>query len=471
MSDADFEDVAFAPAVELINQLSRGSIDALELANGFINRITQIDDVEGGYNSVLAIADNYEDYARNASGRLAGIPILIKDNIEAVGLPATAGSLALTGRTVTRNAPLVDALRNEGAVIIGSTNLSEWANMRSPHSTSGWSAVGGLTHNPWKHGYSAGGSSSGSGAAVAAGLIPFAVGTETDGSIVCPAALNGCIGIKPTVGTISARGIVPISASQDVAGPLGRNVQDAALLLDVMSGLNTSQAINDDSPLRIGIVREWLTSVDATNALFEETISQLSRAGIDCIEIDIPTRNQQAAEDEGTVLIHEIVEDLTTYLTNRPGDGVKSLAQVHAFNKANEHEMEFFGQEYFDFAVASGGRNAKYHEARERNLNWATREVLSPALADVDVIVGVPYSYAWKSNLGGGDDYRDASWMTQAPAIAGWPIASVPMGLVDGMPIGLGVAARALDETGLVRALARIERALDLGVLRPPAIH
>ena len=468
MSDQDFDDLAFSSAVDLIEQLSAGSLNAVELAHGFVNNIADVDDAEDGYNAVLAIADNYEEFAQSANGRLAGIPILIKDNIEAIGLPATAGSLALAGRTVTRNAPLVDALRQAGAVIVGSTNLSEWANLRSPHSTSGWSAIGGLTHNPWKQGYSAGGSSSGSGAAVAAGLIPFAVGTETDGSIVCPASLNGCVGIKPTVGTISSRGIVPISASQDVAGPLARSVQDAALLLDVMSGLNTSQVLNDESPLRIGIVRQWLTSNDKANALFEESLLKLSRAGIKCVDIDVPTHSEEASEDEGTVLVHEIFEDLTQYLATRSGDGVKSLADVYEFNKTHPHELEYFGQEYFEFALASGGRNAKYHEARERNLHWATREVLTPAFKDVDVLIGVPYSTAWKSNLGGGDDYRDASWMTQAPAIAGWPIASVPMGLVDGLPVGLGVAARALDEVGLVRALAHIERALGLGVLRPP---
>ena len=469
MTASDFDDISFTSATRLVAGLTDGSLNATELAHGFVNQIADVDDSAEGTNAVLAIATNYEEQANTVSGPLGGIPILIKDNIEAIGLPATAGSLALAGRTVTSDAPLVTSLRKAGATIIGSTNLSEWANFRSPNSTSGWSAVVGLTHNPWKHGYSAGGSSSGSGAAVAAGLIPFAVGTETDGSIVCPASLNGCVGIKPTVGTVSARGIVPISASQDVAGPLARSVQDAALLLDVLSGLNTSTVLNDDSPLRVGVVREWLTTDGKANALFESVVPLLAKAGITCVDIDIPTKNQQAIADEATVLIHEIVEDLSHYLMARPGEGVKSLQDVVEFNKNSEIESQYFGQEYFDFAIVSGGRNAKYHEARERNVNWATREVLSPALQDVDVLIGIPYSTAWKSNLGGGDDYRNASWMTQAPAIAGWPLASVPMGLIDGLPVGLGVAARALDEVGLVRALSRIERALGLGVLRPPS--
>lgn len=468
MTDADFDDIPFASAAKLVAQLKHGELNPVELANGFVNHIVDNDDVSGGTNAVLAIASNYEEQAVTAGGPLGGLPILIKDNIEAIGLPATAGSLALAGRTVNRDAPLVSTLRAAGANIIGSTNLSEWANFRSPNSTSGWSAVGGLTHNPWKHGYSAGGSSSGSGAAVAAGLIPFAVGTETDGSIVCPASLNGCVGIKPTVGTISSRGIVPVATSQDVAGPLARSVSDAALLLDVLSGLNTSSVLNDTAPLRIGVVREWLTRDDKANALFDQVISILSRAGIVCIEVNIRTNSEQSSSDEGTVLIHEVFEDMGKYLQGRSGAGVKTLSDIVEFNKSNKYELEFFGQEYFELAVKSGGRNAKYHQARERNLRWATREVLTPAFDGVDVLVGVPYATAWQSTLGKGDDYSSASWMTQAPAIAGWPIASIPMGLVDGLPVGLGVAARALDEKGLVRALAKIERALGLGVLKPP---
>lgn len=467
MSDVDFDEVSFSPATSLIDQLASHQLNPVELAHGFVNQIADIDDGPEGYKAVLAIAADYADHASRAEGTLSGIPILIKDNIEAIGLPATAGSLALAGRTVTRDAKLVQILREHGAVVIGSTNLSEWANFRSPHSVSGWSAVGGLTHNPWKHGHSAGGSSSGSGAAVAAGLIPFAIGTETDGSIVCPASLNGCVGIKPTVGTVSTQGVIPLSASQDTAGPLARNVADAALLLDVLSGLNTSRALQDDSPLTVGFVREWLTMDSQANAVFEAAIRKLSGAGIKVVEIDVPTKVRQAADDEGTVLIHEIVEDLTHYLAERPGDGVKSLAEVVEFNRNNDRELAIFGQEYFEFAIASGGRNAKYREARERNLHWATRLVLAPALENVDVLIGMLYAGAWKSDFEKGDDYRNASWMTQAPAVAGWPLASVPMGFVDGLPLGLGVASRALDEVGLVRALARIERVLDLGVLKP----
>lgn len=456
-------EIGFATARDLIQRLTTSAMSSTELTESLTQRIIEIDDCDGGLQSVLAIsADATEQAAAQSSvGSLRGLPVLIKDNIEAIGLPATAGSLALAGRTVKRDATIVTRLREAGATILGSTNLSEWANIRSPRSTSGWSAVGGLTANPWNYAHSAGGSSSGSGAAVAAGLIPFAVGTETDGSIVCPAALNGVVGIKPTVGSVSAKHVVPISSSQDVPGPIARNVADASLLLDVLSGLNTQSVITDTSRLRIGVVRQWLTGDDETNALFSNTVTALAASGIDCIPIDVPNDPEQANNDEGVVLLHELHDDLNAYLAARPGQGVSSLADVVAFNEDNpDSELGYFGQEYLEAALASGGRNSTYFEARARNLSWAAREVLGPALEKVDVLIGVPYAPAWLSRLGEGDDYSNASWMTSPAAIAGWPIASIPMGLVNGLPVGLGVVARALDEKGLVRALSRIERVI-----------
>lgn len=453
-------EIGFATARDLIQRLTNTSMSSTELTEAFTQRIIELDDCDGGLQSVLAISTDAAEQASTQStvGLLRGLPVLIKDNIEAIGLPATAGSLALAGRTVKRDATIVTRLREAGATILGSTNLSEWANIRSPRSTSGWSAVGGLTANPWNYAHSAGGSSSGSGAAVAAGLIPFAVGTETDGSIVCPAALNGVIGIKPTVGSVSAKHVVPISSSQDVPGPIARNVADASLLLDVLSGLNTQSVITDTSRLRIGVVRQWLTGDDETNALFSNTVTALAASGIDCIPIDVPNDPEQANNDEGVVLLHELHDDLNAYLAARPGQGVSSLADVVAFNEDNaDSELGYFGQEYLEAALASGGRNSTYFEARARNLSWAAREVLGPALEKVDVLIGVPYAPAWLSRLGEGDDYSNASWMTSPAAIAGWPIASIPMGLVNGLPVGLGVVARALDEKGLVRALSRIE--------------
>jgi amidase len=476
--DNDTAEIGYTSAFDLVESRRAGDFTSIELVSTLLHRIQKIDDCDGGIQSVLAISSDVIEAAKHcdaepATGPLHGVPVLIKDNIQAIGLPATGGSLALAGRTVTQDAQLVTRLRSAGAIIMGSTNLSEWANIRSTQSTSGWSAVGGLTANPWSYKHSAGGSSSGSGASVAAGLIPFAVGTETDGSIVCPAALNGIVGIKPTVGTVSTRGVIPVSLSQDVPGPLARNVEDAAMLLEVLMGQSgLVDLCNNDQPLRVGVARNWLTGNAGANNLFADTVTLLAKSGIQISEIELPDMSEQAGDDEGVVLLHELVEDLSAYLSNRPGEGVKSLAEVIAFNNANaEAELTHFQQDYFDQALASGGRNEIYQQARERNLQWAINEILSPALYEVDVVIGVPYAPARVSTLGKGDDFADASWMTHAPAIAGWPLGSVPMGLVDGLPVGLGVAARVNDEPGLVRAMAIIERVLDLGVLRPTFIR
>lgn len=476
--DPSTSDVGYTSAFDLVEGRRAGDFTSVELVSTLLHRIQTIDDCKDGLQSVLAISTDLMDQAlacdsMEATGSLHGIPVLVKDNIQSIGLPGTAGSLALTGRTVVEDAEIVTRLRSAGAIIMGSTNLSEWANIRSDKSTSGWSAVGGLTANPWNYAHSAGGSSSGSGAAVAAGLIPFAVGTETDGSIVCPASLNGVVGIKPTVGSVSTKGVVPVSLSQDVPGPIARSVEDAAILLEVLSGQSgLVDMCNNDEPLRIGVVSSWLTSHDGANKLFEQTLKKLADSGIDLVDVEIPEMPPQAGDDEGIVLFYELVEDLSFYLSNRAGDGVKSLAEVVEFNKKNsDTEMAFFGQEYLELALASGGRNDVYAAARKRNLDWAINQVLSPALSDVDVLVGIPYAPAWISRLGQGDDVSNASWMTHAPAIAGWPLGSLPMGLVDGLPVGMGVATRANDEKGLVRAMAIIERILDLGEFRPSFIR
>ena len=480
MNDPNYatEDIGFRSAESLLEGLTNHEFNSTELVNVFLERIQAVDEPEQGLNSILALsADaldqaNFLDQSENI-GPLHGLPILIKDNIQAIGLPATAGSLALAGRTVTQDAELVARLRKAGAVIMGATNLSEWANIRSSMSTSGWSAVGGLTANPWNYKYSAGGSSSGSGSSVAAGITPLAVGTETDGSIVCPASFNGCVGIKPTVGVVSRDGVVPISNSQDSPGSMARSVRDAALLLEVLSGQGGLLEVCDNTEsLRVGIVRSWLSNDEHANALFEDTCAVLAKSGIYLSEITIPEMSQEVGDDEGVVLFHEHVEDLGAYLLQRPGSGVTSLTDVIEFNIANSvEEMKYFHQDYLELAAASGGRNAKYTAARQRNLDWALNQILLPAISGVDVLIGVPYGPAWLSTLGKGDDFGKAGWMTHAPAIAGWPIASIPMGLVDGLPIGLGVTARANDERGLVRAMSIIERSLGLGVLRPTFIR
>jgi amidase len=431
-----------------------------------LSKIADLD--KSGYqlNSVLAES---EDLTFNEiSGPLAGVPILIKDNIEALGLPATAGSLALADTPVVRDSTIAKRLRAAGATIIGSTNLSEWANIRSGKSTSGWSAVGGLTANPWKHAHSAGGSSSGSGAAVGAGIVSMAVGSETDGSIVCPASLNGCVGIKPTVGSIPRDAMIPISASQDTPGPMAQSVAQAALLLEVLTGKSGYQsATNDGSEIRIGVVTEWVTQDPGTNQLFQELLSKLGNEA-KITEISLPAPSDQEGESEFKVLMHELNEDLASYLATRQGARVKSLQDVVDFNLANaSSELQHFGQEYFDMALKLGGRNSGYQKLRDGNLDWAVNKVLNPAFEKFDILIGETYAPAWKSNLGGGDDYGSASWISMAPAIAGTPIGALPMGLVDGLPVAVGVVARANQEDRLVQAMALIERVLDLGALQP----
>ena len=441
-----------------------------------LNKIQEID--QSGYTlkSILAIrsealadADAYDKAGKELP--LAGQPIVIKDNIEAVGLPATAGSLALADAPVLSDSPLVTRLKEAGAIIVGATNLSEWANIRSTKSTSGWSAVGGLTANPWIHSHSAGGSSSGSGAAVAAGLVTMAVGSETDGSITCPASLNGCVGIKPTVGSVPREQMIPISASQDSPGPMAQTVKDAALLLEVMTGqTGFLTALDQLDGLRIGVVKSWITSNEATNALFYQSVDLLAKSGVTVIEVDLAHPKDQVGDDEYDVLKHELNSDLGAYLKSRPGTTVKSLAQVVAFNLQNrESEMKYFKQEIFDEALQIGGRGPKHQLKRDRNLNWANL-TLAKGLADVDVLIGCTYSPAWVSKLGEGDDYSGSSWITTAPSIVGAPIGTVPMGLVDGLPVGLGVVAARNNDVALVRAMAAIEKALGLGILTPTFI-
>jgi amidase len=437
-----------------------------KLFESAMDKVANVD--KSGYqlNSILAVTEGLT--FNEKPGPLAGVPIVIKDNIEALGLPATAGSLALADVPVVRDSTIAKRLRDAGATIIGATNLSEWANIRSSKSTSGWSAVGGLTANPWKHGHSAGGSSSGSGAAVGAGIVAMAVGSETDGSIVCPASLNGCVGIKPTVGAIPRDAMIPISASQDTPGPMAQTVSQAALLLDVLTDQNKfSKAVDGGSDLRIGVVKEWITKDPGTNSLFQELLNKLGKQ-IKVSEVSLPEPQESDGESEFKVLLHELNEDLANYLQNRTGTKVKSLQDIVDFNLTNSAvELQHFGQEYFDLALQLGGRNDDYKKLRAENLDWAINRVLTPGFENFDILIGETYAPAWKSNLGGGDDYGSASWISMAPAIAGTPIGALPMGLVNGLPVAVGLVCRANQEERLIQAMSLIERTLDLGILRP----
>lgn len=450
-----------------------GGMKSIDSVSEALHKIATIDHSGYELRSVLALSPTAleEAAAYDKAGKhlpLMGQPVLIKDNIEAFGLPGTAGSLALANTPTVRESSLVTRIKAAGGIVVGSTNLSEWANIRCTKSTSGWSAVGGLTANPWIHGRSAAGSSSGAGAAIAAELVRFAVGSETDGSIISPACVCGCVGIKPTVGSIPRDAMVPISGSQDTPGPMSQTVADAALLLEVLTGKsNFVKATEESTKVRIGVVKSWLTQHSGTNELFEAALTTLIRAGFELVDVDLEAPSMEIFLDEVAVMKHELVSDLATYLQGRPGSRVKSLADVVEFNKLNaKSELQYFGQDIFEQALELGGRGPAYQEVRDRNLIWANN-TLNQGLAHVDVLIGCTFATAWESRLGEGDDFSNASWITRAPSIAGSPIGTLPMGVTGGLPTGMGLVVNRNEDATLVRAMSQIEKALGFGVLTP----
>ncbi|MDE3007679.1 MAG: amidase [Acidobacteriota bacterium] len=460
--------VGYAGVDEILDGLAAGRWTSRDIVEQLLERVRVLDDASSAVQlrAMAAVAEDaleqatrldQERAAGTVRGALHGVPIVIKDNIEALGLPGLAGASSLRGRP-TRDAPLVTKLREAGMVVLGSTNLSQWANFRSPRSTSGWSTTGGLVANPWALDRSAGGSSSGSGAALAAGYAPLAIGTETDGSIVCPASLNGVVGLKPTVGVTSRECVVPICASQDSPGPMGRSVRDVAALYGVLTGEDVPT--DEERPLRVAFATTWGANHPATDALTREVVEALRSRGHEVIEREVAVPTPDVHNDELNVMLAELLEDLGAYLANRPGDGVKSLADVVAFEAANAAtELPFFGHELFLMALESGGRGAeRYQNARANNLQWAIDECLAPGLDGVDAILAPAYGPAWKSDLVIGGHYGVvASCATTASAIAGWPIMSVPAGLVGGLPVGVALVGRANDEWGLLRVARAVE--------------
>jgi amidase len=407
--------------------------------------------------------------ASSSRGPLAGEPVLLKDNIEAAGpLPTTAGSLALAANITGRDAPLVARLRAAGAVILGKTNLSEWANIRSNHSISGWSAIGGQTRNPWALDRNACGSSSGSGAAVAAGLVRMAVGTETDGSVTCPAAINGVVGLKPTVGLVSRTHIVPISHSQDTAGPIAASVREAAILLTAMAGSDPADsataeadkrktdyaALLDANSLkgkRIGVMR--FASGFGTDAAFETALAVLRERGATLVEIK-KFDDSGIGNNELTVLLTELKADLGTYLKGSPAPiPVRSLADVIAFDKAHaRQEMALFDQGTFEQAQkAKGLDDPAYKKARAASFNAAGPNGIDRLLKPYRLValVGPTMPPAWLIDAVNGDQSAGGGAGSLA-AVAGYPHLTVPMGLVRGLPVGLSFIGPKWSEARLL---------------------
>jgi amidase len=463
---------------DLAAAMASGRTSSEELVRAYLARIAAMDRRGPALRAVIALnpdalaqarALDDERRAGRLRGPLHGVPILIKDNVETQdAMPTTAGSLALAGNVTRRDAPVVARLRAAGAVILGKTNLSEWANIRSTHAMSGWSAVGGLVRNPYALDRTACGSSSGSGAAVAASFAAAAVGTETDGSVVCPSSINGLVGMKPSIGLVSRTHIVPISHSQDTAGPMARSVRDAALLLSAMVGPDPADAatagaqVHDyASGLSAGALAGMRVAVlhpdmpDDLKAAYDRALAVLSAAGAVLVPVAAPAHKDMGAA-ELTVLQTELKADLNAYLaTTPPTVTVRTLADVIAFDRAHaQAEMPFFAQETFEAAEKTKGLDdPAYKAARAASLRMAGVEGIDAMLkaAHATVLVEPSYGPAWLSDPVYGDQYNGPS-ASELPAIAGYPNLTVPMGLVRGLPVGLSFIATRFGEASVLGA-------------------
>ena len=451
-------------------------------------RIAELDDAPGGpqINAVIVVNPRApEQAAAHANaGVLRGRTVLVKDNIETREFPTTAGSLALADNATRRDAPLVTRMRAAGGVVLGKTNLSEWANMRDGRSSSGWSAVGGQTRNPHAIDRNPCGSSSGSGAAVAAGMAWAAIGTETDGSITCPASANGIVGLKPTVGLVSRTFVVPISKSQDTAGPMALTVADAALLLSAIAGSDPADPATAEADtyktdftaglptaslkgVRIGVLRKQAGRHAGITQLFDHAQSDLVSAGAILVPIEYDPPSEMF-RDEGLVLRFEFKEGLNSYLAGLPGTPkVRTLSELIAFNKVTPHELRWFGQDTFEAADQLSDRPA-YENARANSLRLAGPEGIDKLLADnkVEFLIAPTEGPAWPIDLVTGDHFMPVGAGSLA-AIAGYPHLTVPMGAVEGLPIGLSFIGPKWSDKAVLEAGAAYEEARTVTLPTP----
>ena len=483
----EFDEITIAALQE---GMKSSKFTARSITEKYLARIDAIDKQGPGVNSVielnpdaLATADalDRERHAKGPRGPLHGIPVLIKDNIATRDqMQTTAGSLALVGSVPPKDAFVAKKLRDAGAVILGKTNLSEWANIRSSHSTSGWSGRGGQTHNPYALDRNPSGSSSGSGVAVAANLCAVAIGTETDGSIVSPANNNGIVGIKPTVGLVSRAGIIPIAHSQDTAGPMARTVADAAILLGALTGIDVNDSATPASRergfadyttfldpkgltgARLGVVRKLCGFHDAVDKLMNEAIDELKRLGATVVDpADITTLNQLGdAEDQ--VLLTELKADLNSYLAQL-GDAapVHTLKQIIQFNEQRaEQEMPYFGQDLFLKAQEKGSVYGKeYLDALDQSKNLMRAQGIDAVMDqfELDALVSPTGGPACLTDHIDGD--HDLGGSSTPAAVAGYPHITVPVGFIFGLPVGISFFGRAWSEPTLLKLAYAFEQA------------
>lgn len=480
-----------ATLTQIQSQMLSGALTARALTESYLARIDamnlkgpELRHVLETNPEALAIADalDAERKAKGPRGPLHGVPVLLKDNVDTADrMTTTAGSLALLGSIPLRDSFVAERLRAAGAILLGKTNMSEWANIRSNRSSSGWSARGGQCRNPYVLDRNPCGSSSGSGGAVSASLSAVAIGTETDGSIVCPATTNGVVGIKPTLGLVSRSGIIPIAHSQDTAGPLARSVRDAAILLGALTGTDLRDSATTASRghaetdytrfldaaglkgARIGVARKLAGFHPGVDKLFEEALAEMKRQGAVIVDPgDVPNVGKYD-DTELEVLLYELKADLNAYLASLgPRARVRSLADVIKFNDENKaREMPYFGQELFVQAEEKGPLTTPaYLEALAKNQRLSRAEGLDAVLdgQTLDAVVAPTGGPAWTTDCVNGDHFIGGGCSTPA-AVAGYPHISVPMGFVFGLPVGLSFLGRAWAEPGLLKLAYAYEQA------------
>lgn len=459
---------------QLQEKMKSGAMTSEEITKKYLDRIEQIDKNGPKLKSVIEVNPDALEIARQLDaerksgkvrGPLHGIQVLIKDNIDTGDkMQTTAGSLALVGSPAPDDAIIIGKLREAGAVLLGKTNLSEWANFRSTHSSSGWSGRGGQVRNPYSTDRSPCGSSSGTGVAVSANLCAMGIGTETDGSIVCPSGINGIVGIKPTLGLWSGDGIIPISHSQDTAGPMARTVADAAILLGALADkpqdFTPELKLDGLKNARIGVASDFFGFSSEVDKLMAQSIQRLKDGGATIVE-DLKFENKEEwGKLEWQVLISEFKADLNTYLKTRTGLNVQSLADLIEFNKKNaDTELKWFGQEIFEDAEKTKGLDDPEYKNTLSKVKEMTQKGIEKLMDEhqLDALIAPTNGPSWTIDLVNGDHFGGGS--SEAAAIAGYPAITLPAGFVHGLPVGISFFGKAWSEPTLIKLAYAFEQA------------